>query len=295
MFSHSRVWLPVLGALLLPACAGLAETKLPADSDESWSQRLIAPVTAPYFFESPVIETNAQLKWLRHEFPKSSIFDGGYANIIALQLRYAVTDRFAIIATQDGWVDMNPKAGSDTHGYNDIGLGFKYALLDDKENGTIVTAGLTYIGHSGDRDVLAGTGGGAYHPFVSAGWDLETCNIIAGIGSYLPVNGDKNSQFVDWHLHASWDDGEDPFIPLVEVNGLHYTNNGRTLPVNFEAVDYNNLGSANVDGNDLITGAAGFRYRINKWTDFGMAFEAPITSRKDIFDKRVTLDLVRRF
>jgi len=65
--------------------------------------------------------------------------------------------------------------------------------------------------------------------------------------------------------------------------------------VNFEAVDYGNLGATNVEHNDVLTGALGFRYRVGNRGSFGVAYEGPRGGREEIFDDRWTLDYVVRF
>lgn len=262
----------------------------PAD----WAQRLADPVTDPYLFESPVIESSLRPVVARHDFPDSSIFGGGHLDLFALQLRWAVNDRLAVIATKDGWVELEPGTGGDSDGLTDIAGGVKYAFVDDPQAGVLVTGGLVFEGSNGDSDVLQGNGDGAWRPFVSAGWDQGPQNLIATVGAFLPMDGHAESQYLDWHLHWSYE-ADEHWLPLLEVNGLHYTNNGTALPVNFEAVDYGNLGAADVEGNDVITGAIGSRYRIDRNSDLGLAWEQPLTTRKDIFESRITLDYVLRF
>ncbi len=265
-----------------------------AADDHDWNRRLIDPVTAPYIFESPLIHTSARPIYIRHNIPRNSILGGGNLKAYALQLRWAVTDRFAVIAVKDGRIDFEASAVPHETGWTDIAGGIKYAFIDDPRSGTIVTGGLIYEMHNGSTNVFQGNGSGAYRPFVSAGWDQGPVNVISSVGAHLPIDGDAESQSVDYHLHVSYEATE-KFLPLVEVNGISYTNNGRALPVNQEAVDYGNLGSANVDGNDVITAAIGFRYRLTDDVDFGMAWEEPITERKDIFESRFMFDFVTRF
>jgi len=57
------------------------------------------PIVAPYLFEDPFISTNAVPYFMWHDFPEQSVFDGGALYATAVQLRLAVTDRVAIIAT----------------------------------------------------------------------------------------------------------------------------------------------------------------------------------------------------
>lgn len=264
------------------------------DEDHDWAQRLVDPVTAPFLFETPVIHSSVQPVFMRHEFPGASILGGGNLRGYALQLRLAVTDRLAFIAIKDGRIDFNPGAFPDDTGYTDIGGGFKYMIHEDVDAGEIVTVGLTYENTTGDGSVLQGNGDGGWRPFVSAGWDDGDTNAIATVGAYLPVDGNAESQILDYHLQFSWE-LNDVFVPLVEINGLHYMNGGRTTPGDQEGVDYANLGTVGVENNDIITGAVGFRWRFDDNIDFGFAYEDTLTAREDIFGNRVTADMIWRF
>ena len=259
-----------------------------------WEQRLIDPVTAPFLFETPVIHSTVQPVFLRHEFPGTSILGGGNLRGYAVQLRYALNDDLAFIAIKDGRIDYNPGGASDATGWGDLSGGLKYKVYEDLDAGEIVSVGFTYEATQGSRQVLQGNGEGGWHPFVSAGWDDGENNAIASIGAYLPVDGDAESQYINYHLHYSWEIDE-VFVPLVEINGLHYTNNGRALPVNQEGVDYANIGANNVEGNDIITGAVGFRWRFSENIDFGLAYEDTLTAREDVFGNRVTADMIWRY
>jgi hypothetical protein len=275
-----------LPLLLLGACAAA-----PAASGGSrWTDRLMDPVTAPTLFESPVIATNLRPIAAFHALPDDSIFAGGDVQIVALQARWAVTDRLALIATKDGYVQFNPDAGADESGLADIAAGVKYALVDDPDAGILVTPGITYEIASGDEDVFQGNGDGMLRPFVSAGWDLGPWNLLANVGYDFPLDDDAESTRFTWHAHADWQMTPN-FFPLVEINGLTYTDDGAVLPVDFEGLDFFNLGSTMVDGNTLVTGALGARWRVGD-SAIGAAWEAPLTSREDLFDWRLTLDWV---
>lgn len=255
----------------------------------------IDPVSAGFTFESPYIHTSVRPVFLYHEFPSDSIFQGGDLKVYAAQLRLALTERLALIATKDGFADLNPDAFSDDEtGWLDLAAGVKYAVLDDEESGLTVTPGLIFELTQGSSDVFQGNGDGIVRPFVSAGLDLEDINLIGSIGLDYPLDRDKESTSFDYHAHVSFE-VNDWFVPLVELNGIHYIDGGDVLPVNFEAVDYGNLGASMVDGNDIVTGAVGTRIRLSDWAHFGAAYEVPLTSREDIFDKRISLDLLLKF
>lgn len=292
-----RLLILVAAGSLVAGCQGPSEGLdfTTTDRGREWASRLIEPLTQPYLFESPVIESNVRPIYIRHNFPSNNpVFGGGKADIFALQARVALSDRFAIIAPVDGYIYLDADNFPDASGEGDIAAGVKYAFIDDLENGRLVTGGLIYHSHSGDHDLFQGTGSGAWRPFVTVGIDCDEWNTLGTVGAYLPEDGGAESQYIDWHIHTSYELTE-RFAPLVEVNGLYYTNNGNALPISNDGGDYTNLGAANVDGNNVISAALGFRYRISDNLDFGAGYESGITNRDDFIDDRVTIDLVYRF
>jgi len=276
----------------------------------------VAPVSAPYLFEDPFITTGLSAWYLYHEFPNSSIFDGGHLNAIALQARVAITDRLAFIATKDGYVWMDPDLGlvDNEQGFLNIAAGFKYALVDMREDNFIVTPALRFEIPVGSKDVYSGHGDGVFIPSVSTAWGIGDFHAIGSVGGQIPVDyGDQVSQIfynlhLDYALFAH-------FVPLVELNGYHWTSNGNgNLPVQtdvgtlrlstaqlatgvggFEGVDVLNLGSGGVVKRDLVTFAAGARIPITKNLSFGAVYEFPLTSLDYIFDQRVTANLSLEF
>jgi hypothetical protein len=97
-------------------------------------------VTNPIFFEDPVIRSEIRPIFAYHTIDNGFITAGGHATLYALQIRYALTDRLAIIATQDGHFDID-SPGLDADGWMDLAGGFKYALIDDAANQFILTPG----------------------------------------------------------------------------------------------------------------------------------------------------------
>lgn len=282
---NTKLLLLTLSLLPLAACS-----TTPRSTKGGWTDRLMDPLTAPTLFESPVIATNLRPIAAYHTLPDDSIFAGGDVQILALQARWALTDRLALIATKDGYVEINPDTGADESGMADIAAGLKFALVEAEKAGILVTPGVTYEFASGDEEVFQGNGDGMVRPFVSAGWDLGRFNLLGNVGYDMPLDGDAESTRFTWHGHADFQVFDNLF-PLVEINGLTYTDDGAVLPADFEGVDFFNLGSNDVSGNTLVTGAVGLRWRIGN-SAVGAAYEAPLTSREDLFGWRVTLDWV---
>ncbi|MCA9122257.1 MAG: hypothetical protein H6822_21420 [Planctomycetaceae bacterium] len=85
---------------------------------------------------------------------------------------------------------------------------------------------------------------------------------------------------------------------LAEVNWYHWMKSGQqTLAPGVEGLDLFNLGSTGVAGNDIVTGAIGVkaRPRGDNSMEVGVAWEAPLTQRRDILDNRLTVDCILRY
>jgi hypothetical protein len=99
--------------------------------------------------------------WLPDTFKFSggSVPLGGDVQVYAVQLRYALSDRLALIATKDGWIEMNPDhtLGS-SDGWANLAAGLKYALVDNRDAQLLVTPGLTFEIPTGSDDVVQGEG-----------------------------------------------------------------------------------------------------------------------------------------
>jgi hypothetical protein len=287
----------------------------------------VPPMTMPYLFEDPYITTGLQFAYIRNDFPGRSVFRGGHASVFALQLRVAVTDRLALIAVRDGLMSLHPDVklsdidptlpdssliDSANGRLMDIAVGVKYALIDDRERSFILTPSLRFEIPSGDNDVLQGEGRGLVVPAVSVGWGLErygldAVHLVGAVGAQLPFDGDRNSTSIFYNLQVGYRLAQH-LAPFVAINGMSYVDDGDgsqrvkttlgTLDVEtatralglspFEGLDVVNLGSRDVDGNDVITAALGARVPIDRHLSLGFAWEHPITRRKDIVQNRWT-------
>jgi hypothetical protein len=66
---------------------------------EGGHNRYVAPLTNPVFNETPYITTEARAMYFYNRLPDDFVTGGGSANLAALQLRLAITDRLGFIAT----------------------------------------------------------------------------------------------------------------------------------------------------------------------------------------------------
>ncbi|MHC5065009.1 MAG: hypothetical protein ACYTG5_13670 [Planctomycetota bacterium] len=305
--------LPLILALASAACSNFRPAEFmdaelmapPQDQEEQashsegdWSQKVISPVSMPTIFESPVIQSELRPFFLTQKLPGTSVFSGGDFQLYAVQARFALTDKLALIATKDGFIDFNPDvnpiSGHDESGWADIAAGLKYAIYEDHDHGVIVTPGLIYEIDSGNHDVWQGNGDGLLRPFVSAAWDLEELNLLGTFGYNQPMHSSAETTSIDYHLHADYE-VTDRIFPLVEFNGIYYVEDANAVPFNFEGGDLINLGSANVKGNSVYTAAIGARFAITDSLQAGAVYEFPLGGRKDLLENRVTVDMIWTF
>jgi hypothetical protein len=286
------------------------------------------PIVAPFLFEDPFITTGAYLYYIWHEFPDRSALGGGDVSAVALQLRVALTDRLAFIATKDGyvWERPNNPVLRDQQGWLNLAGGLKYALIDRPEDNFMLSPALRLEVGSGSQDIFEGGKGGWLSslqliPSVSAAWGLEDLHLIGGLGGKIPIDTGEYGSQIFYHLYADY--AVTPrFQPFVQLSGIYYVESGngkRELknldsaagaalgepPLSavqsllgtgpFEGADYHNLGSAGMDNEDFITIAVGTHVPITKHITFSVAYERPISNRKDIFKQRVTSSLRLEF
>ncbi len=281
----------------------------------------------PYLFEDPYVTTELNLVGIYHNFPSDSVFEGGEAGVVALQARLALTDRLAFIATKDGYMVNRPDNTwlKNEDGFMDITGGFKYAVIDDRERGVIVTPSLRFEIPVGNADVFQGDGKGVFIPGLSVGWGPKNVHLISGVGAQLPIDGDRDSSSLYYNIHldqafeTDFIPGADYIVPFIELNGMVWLDSGDgsakvdlksppapakhvplraaqdilhaagvTADQRFEGADIANLGSSGMAGEDLVTFAWGVRVPLRNGISTGFSYERAISQRKDIFEQRAT-------
>lgn len=278
---------PSVGILF--SCLLSLGTSVSADSLDS----LVSPVGHPTVFEDPRNTTELRPIYLHHTIDEKFVTGGGDVNIYALQARFALSDDFSIIATKDGYVDLNPKdVVPNDEGFANIGAGVKYSVA--RNDTSITSLGLRYETTSGDKEVLQGLGDGAFNPFVSTAYVVDNLNLMASSGFRLRVDS-SDSSFFDLNTHASYRIGN--FFPLVEVGMVTVISDGDRLPIPDEGEDFFNLGASASEGKTLVTAGIGARYRICDNIDVGAIYQIPVDPRDGtrINENRVTADLIYRF
>jgi hypothetical protein len=262
---------------------------------EGWQDNAIAPVTNPIFFETPMIQSEVRPLFIYHQLDSGFLGQAIDVKVYAVQLRYALTDRLALIATKDGYVDIGKKGKAlNADGWADLAAGLKYALFQSEDKQFIVTPGFTIEVPTGNRDVFQGNGSGELNLFVSAmkGWD--NLHLTGTVGGRIPFDGDKENSNIRYsgmldYFVSKW------FIPYVSVNAFTTMGNAEALPFQSEGFDLINFGSNDVSGRTQGAIGGGFRTRILQDLDFGFGYEWGVIGRNDIFKNRYTFDLIWRF
>lgn len=250
------------------------------------------PVGQPIYFESPFNNTSLRLLYLHHEFSNNSQLRGGHLDVFAAQIRLALTERLALIATKDGWSKLRAGLLAADDGWNDLALGFKYVIFADKEMDLVITPGIRYQAANGDAGVLQG-GSQEFSPFISAAKGFGDLHFIGDITYRIPLDTDKGNRILQWDLHADYEVFKG-IAPMIELHGLHYLTNGkRFAALEVGGLDYANLGSGNVSGSHVVWMGVGARAKLTPNASIGATYEFSLTNRSaDIMDKRVTVDII---
>ncbi|MFQ5478731.1 MAG: hypothetical protein ACE5E4_08950 [Candidatus Binatia bacterium] len=270
-----------------------------ASPAQAGGDRYVPPVSSPIFNEPPQITTEIRPIYLYNWIPGSFVTGGGYISLFAVQLRAAITERLAFIATKDGYADIHFDAVlPDEEGLANVAAGLKYALVADSEKGDYLSAGFRYeapLGHLETAGInMQGDGDGFVDVFLTGSTMLgERSGLQASAGFDLPLDDDNDSALFHASLHTDCEVKPGLFA-LVELNLVSTIDEGTRTDAgavgSFEGFDIVNFG--NNDSGTVTTLAFGARYRISDNLYAGLAWEVPVSSREDIIDQRLTTDAV---
>lgn len=291
---------PLLLADNLDAGAPVAPESFffPTSPSDDFSFEFARPVTNLQF-QHPFIWNEFRPLFMHHEFPDDSLLGGGNARVYAFQVWLRLTDRLQFVASKDGYVDFNPGGLSDEEGWADLATGLKYNLISDPARKFALSVGGTYEWTQGSSEVFQGDGDGIYDFFLSAAQACGNTHLIVTTGFNIPNESSSDTKSFHYHVHLDHRISS-CFIPLIELNGYHSMSDSDRdadlgIPLGFEGFDLTNFGSSNVDGNDVVTMAVGFRSELTRCLSFGTAYEWSVTDREDLFEERITCDLSYRF
>lgn len=292
--------------LAVAVASTLAVTTARAQSSDDWKASTITPVANPIYFEDPIIDSDVRPIFLEHYLPGVFRYNGGTVplggdtQVYALQLRYALTPRLALIAPKDGYIQFRPDHTlPHAYGWADLAAGLKYALIDDTQDQFILTPGFTFEIPWGNKNVFQGRGSGLWNVFASSEKGFGDFHVTGNLGFLIP--DDFGQQTAEAHYSLQLDYRINKyFTPFVVGNG--YTiltsadhNNLAGVPLTTELYDLSDLGATGASGRTQVELGAGFRSHLTKNLDLGFAYEFGATEPKGIFDQRLTTDLIFRF
>jgi hypothetical protein len=263
----------------------------------------VPPVTQFVLNETPFITTEVKPIFAYHEIPDGFVTGGGRVLAGAVQGRIALTERLAIIATTDGYADVDfDSVLPDTDGFLDVAAGVKYAVISDPDAGNIVSLGLRYTAPVGNVDTagidLTGAGNGYLNAFVSGakvyGWGLQ---VQGSAGAQLALS-DENWSYLHAHGHANLEVLPGVF-PLVEANMILPVDGGDRVPgASLTGADIFDIGAS--DPQPILSLGIGTRLRAADNVILGAAVEGNVLdigadTADSVYGWRVTTDLTIHF
>ena len=260
--------------------------------------RFIGPISNPVLAKDPRSLTELRGLFIQNWIPEDhAVLPSGNFQIAALEARVAINERLSFIADKDGYAFIHPVGADSQNGWLNLAAGFKYALIRDVECQFLVTVGAMFEAQTGEADVFQSHGDGLFTIFGTVGKEFDECwHVIANVGYQFPVDRTDNSSMVYTQLHFDrqifgW------LYPLVEFNWYHWTAGGnRGLPAALgEGDGLINFGTSGVAGNNLVTTALGLKAMFSMNLEAGVAYEFPLSNRRDLIDGRILAELIIRY
>lgn len=255
----------------------------------------VMPVGMFVYFEDPFITTDLRVFYVYHEIPDGSVLRGGQVQLVAAQIRVALTERLAFIATKDGysWVDSHVTSAGD--GWNDFAIGLKYALFSRPDEHFLLSTGMRWEWNNGSRDAFQGGDSQELSPFVSVAKGWDKWHFIGAMSGRLPTDHHDANYSLVWNLHMDYALTE-TFRPLIEVHGIHWLSNADRLPLGEDYLDVGSLGAARARGRDFFSAGFGFRWQACDTVSIGVTYEIPLESAdENLQEQRVTFGTVISF
>ncbi len=259
--------------------------------------RFISPISNAALAKDPRALSQIYPIFLGDWVPSSHPVEGGNFQVYAAGVTVAFNNCWEFGLVKGGYADRHFGNGDDGNGFFNLGMHLKRVLVRDVENQFLVAAGLQWEPQTGSGEVFQSHGDGLVTVFATAGKESNEVNHFLGtIGYQFPFDDTDNSSFFYTSLHVDrrvcgW------IYPLLECNWFAYTDGGdRGLPPAFGEVDgIVNLGTSGAGGNNLVTVAAGVNFMLSESTEFGVAYETPVSHREDFLDHRMHVKLTFKF
>ncbi|WP_436716492.1 hypothetical protein U8335_03250 [Roseiconus lacunae] len=263
----------------------------------------VSPMINFVHFEDPRTLTEIRPIFVNHWIPDrigNNVSAGGTVQLLAMQFRVALTERLSLIGVKDGYIWGNTDGTLGTlldDGWASVSAGLKYNLLRDSQSGTLFSVGGTYELPIGSQDALQDIGDGEFHLFATGGQRLLDGNahVMSAFGWRVPADDSVQTESIHWSNHADLKITDRVYL-LTEVAWWHWTEGASAgTPLGVAGQDLFNLSASDVAGNDLVTQSVGMKYKPNCSTEYGLAYEFPLTEFKDVIESRLQVEAIYRF
>jgi len=216
------------------------------------------------------------------------------AQVYALQLRVALTDRLQIFADKDGIVRLSPQGSSSITGLANLNAGVKYAFIRDVENQFLGSLVLQYEVPTGYANIFQGQGSGLLGIYAVFGKEFwENWHALVQFGQNASMNVQNSGYFM---TTAHIDRRFGRFTPFYEANWFYYNQNGTYLPtLNIEGGGLLSLGAGQVMGLSYVTNCIGFKYDLTKCAELGVGYEFQVSEPRMLFNNMLGAQLILRY
>lgn len=259
----------------------------PAAAEAAPEHRFVHPLTSPYFHEDSFVTSDVRAWYAYHDIP-NEILGGGSAQVLAVQVRLAITKELQLVAYKDGLTIFDTD-GLESEGFNDIGAGLKWNFLQDFKHQLHASVGVGYEFPWGESDALQNNEEARVWASINKGFNA--LHLGGTVNAFFTPDDEDGGDYLSWHLHADyylckW------FSPVAEVNGYHFFDEVSGAG-DLSGIDVTNLGG----GDDVITMGLGGEIRPFEELDLGLraAYEFPLTDETDLYGWRITCSAIFSF
>lgn len=254
----------------------------------------VQPFSNPIQFKDPRAMTEARGIFLAAWSDPAMPLGDTTAQVYALQLRAAVTERLEVFAAKDGIVRLSPGIGASQTGLANLAVGGKYAFYRDPETQTIASAVVQYEAPTGYANIFQNQGSGLLAAYAVVGKEFaENAHAIVQAGQNMAMNSQDSGYFL---TSAHIDKRFGKFTPFYEVNWFYYNQDGTFLPsLGIEGGGLLNLGAGGVMGLSYVTNAVGFWYDLSSCQQLGIGYEFQVSQPIMLFNNYAMCQYVLRY
>ncbi len=147
---------------------------------------------------------------------------------VALQLSYAINERFSLVAVKDGYISCDPDDDSlidDGNGFADLAAGIQYSFLYQPKSNFVASLRAVVELTNGDDDIYQGNGDGNLNLGVLFLKGFDKLQFSGTLGVVIPFDNDEE----DTILYDSWHLGYNvtpKFHPFIELNHFRTLSSG---------------------------------------------------------------------